>query len=67
MPPIPESLTADLAEARTKLDATRAALQKVLGGSDLESIKDAVRRLDQIAAEVARIEGVVEERTVKTN
>ncbi len=57
----------DLAEARSKIEATRAALQAALDALngqddhnvDVAPIRALADRLDRMAAEVARIEGVV--------
>ena len=52
---------ADLAEARAKLEAVREALQRAMdaSGGDPAAIRQAEARLDRMAAEMARIEGVV--------
>lgn len=54
----------DLAEARSKIEATRAALQAALDGREApETARQAIERLDRIAAGVARVEGVQKEAT----
>jgi hypothetical protein len=46
----------DLTEARSKIDATQAALQVALGGQDDPTIRQAIARLDRIAAEMGMME-----------
>jgi hypothetical protein len=55
-----ESVSGDLAEARAKIDAARAALQSLLNDQegDLAPVREAMTRLDRMAAELERIEGV---------
>jgi hypothetical protein len=52
----------DLAEARARLEAVREALWPLLdaSGADRAAVGRIAARLDRMAAEVARIEGVVE-------
>lgn len=58
-----ESASSDLIEARAKIDAARKVLQDALDAQDgdLGSIRQAMARLDRIAAEMGRIEGVIAE------
>ena len=55
-----ESVSGDLAEARVKIDAARAALQGLLDDQegDLTPVREAMIRLDRMSAELERIEGV---------
>jgi alkylation response protein AidB-like acyl-CoA dehydrogenase len=54
MPDIPD----DLAEARAKLDAARVAIERH------PEVKELVAKLERMAAEVARIEGVAAKQAV---
>ena len=55
-----ESVSGDLAEARARIDAARTALQGLLDDQegDLGPVREAMTRLDRMAAELERIEGV---------
>jgi hypothetical protein len=58
-----ETVGQDLDEARAKLEEARLALQAALDaqsaeGSDIEPLRQAIARLERIAAEVERVEGV---------
>ena len=49
----------DLADARAKIEATGEALQAALNGQEApDAVRQAIERLERIAAEVKRLEGV---------
>jgi hypothetical protein len=49
----------DLADARAKIEATREALQAALNGQEApDAVRQAIERLERIAAEVKRLEGI---------
>lgn len=54
-----ESASDDLAEARAKFEATRAALQ---AAPDAPEIWQALARLDRIAAELGKVENALAEK-----
>ena len=55
----------DLAEARRKIEATRAALQTALDGQEApEAIRQALEQLERLEGEMSRIETVVIGQTV---
>ena len=62
-----ESAAGDLDEARSKINATREALERALEGADSIDIRAAIARLDRIEAELAAVERKVAGRaTVQT-
>ena len=59
--PMPDDIAEDLAEARHLIESVCGTLK----GPNDETLRDARERLERIAAEVARVEGVVAGRGVK--
>jgi hypothetical protein len=61
-----ENVGRDLDETRAQIDTTRAALQAALDAQDvdLEPVRQAVARLDQIATELKRVETMVGDQAV---
>jgi hypothetical protein len=63
-PDILDTVGHDLDEVRSKIEATRAALQAVLDAQESVPVREVVARLDGMAAKLERIEETIGGRAV---